>query len=258
MTDKPLVGKVAIVTGGGTGIGRAIAMTLAANGASVAVAGRTVATVEKVASAIEKAGGKAAAMPTDVGVEAECVALVAQTVKKFGRLDILVNNATFTGTGPMKAERTALEMPVEEWKASFAVNVLGPIVLSRESVPHMKKQDKAFIVNIGAIGTRFGYPGMGIYSAVKNANRAAMIVLSKELRKTSGIRVHIVNPGGVASDRFQDAINAGTIRPDLKGSKMIPPQDIADAILFLVTRNTNGMVDEISVRREDADYYCYP
>jgi len=85
-----------------------------------------------------------------------------------------------------------------------------------------------------------------------------MIIMSKELRKTTGIRVHIVNPGGVSSERFQSAIDSGVTRPDLVGAKMIAPQEIADAVLFLVTRQGNGMIDEVSVRREDADYYCYP
>ena len=274
MEQKPLEHKVAIVTGSGSGIGAVIAMTMAKAGATVVLVGRREANLQEVAAAIEKAGGKAVPMPTDIADPDQCVALVKNTVDQLGRLDILINNATAThmrgykGGGSSIAVAKAVEteesmhlqdVTLEDWQQSIAVNVMAPFVLIRESIPHLRKQDRAFIVNTGAIGTRFMYPGggYGVYVATKNAARGMAVVFSKELRKYTNIRVHIVNPGMVGTPRLADTLATGGAQ-ELKDVKLISPQDIADAMLFLVTRTTNGMIDEISVRREDADYYCYP
>ena len=260
MEHKPLANKVAIITGSGSGIGKVIAKTLAANGATVVLVGRREANLKAVQAEIVQAGGHAAAIPTDVTDPSQCAALVQKTVDQFGRLDILVNNATATDQRDGPSVTNLQEVPLEVWQHSIAVNVLAPFILTREAIPHLSKQDRAFIVNTGAIGTRFMYPGgaYGVYVATKNAARSMMVVFSKELRKYTNIRVHTVNPGMVGTERVVENISSGGHRPDLKNSKLIDPQDIADVMLFLVTRTTNGMIDEVSVRREDADYYCYP
>ncbi len=151
------------------------------------------------------------------------------------------------------------DVPLEHWQQSIAVNVLGPFVLCREAIPHLAKHERAFIVNTGAIGTRRMYAGgdYGVYVATKNAARGMLVALSKELRKYTGIHCHIVNPGMVATERALEAVAQGKQRPDLVGKQYASTQDIADAVLFLVTRTGNGMIDELSVRREDADYFCY-
>ena len=274
MNSKPLDQKVAIVTGGGSGIGVFISKTLAESGATVVLVGRREANLKEVADQISQAGGKAVPMPTDISDPDQCVALVKNTVDQLGRLDILVNNATAThmrgykGGGSSLAVAKAVEteetthlqdVTLDDWRQSIAVNVMAPFILTREAIPHLAKQERAFVVNTGAIGTRFMYPGggYGVYVATKNAARSMMVVFSKELRKYTNIRVHIVNPGMVATPRLTQAI-AGGSSSELKDVKLVNPQDIADAMLFLVTRETNGMIDEISVRREDANYYCYP
>ncbi len=266
METKPLNGKVAIVTGSGTGIGRAIAKTLAANGAAVMLAGRREAPLQAVQAEIQAAGGVAAYMSSDVGNLDQCAALVKGTVDKFGRLDILVNNATAqkAPNGP-RPERLQ-DVPVEDWQFSFNVNVLGPFVLCREAIPHLAKHDRAFIVNIGAIGTRRMYSGgsYGVYVATKNAMRGMTVSLSKELRQYTGIRCHIVHPGAVLTERMAESLAKGTATSgvgnsskDIANAKHISTQDMADAVLFLVTRTGNGMIDEVAVRREDADYWCF-
>lgn len=258
MGEKLLDGQVAIVTGAGSGIGRAISLALAQSGAAVALAGRTESRLRAVEEQIRALGGVAAAFPTDIADVTQCAALVSSVVERFGRLDILVNNATATYQGDMKPANWLMDAQLGEWEQAFAVNVRAPFVLCREAIPHLSRQERGFIINIGAIGTRFCYPGMGIYAATKNAARAMMIVLSKELRDKTHIRVHIVNPGGVSTEKFMGAIEGGKVRPDLKGAKMVEPREIAEAVVFLVTRQGNGVIDEISVRREDASYYCYP
>jgi len=247
--SRRLDGRVAIVTGAGTGIGRATALTLARSGAAVAVAGRREALLQEVQQEVEGFGGRAAVFPTDVGDVAQCRALVRGAVDLFGRLDILVNNAAVTGSGGVPLSEVSLEALEQQW----AVNVRGPFVLCQEAIPHLKKQDRTYIVNIISMAARRHYVGSGVYVATKNALRSLSIVWSKELR-AAGIRVHLLNPGGVITEPMRRAIDSGR-RPDLKTARMMVPQDMADIVLFLVTREGNMMIDEVSPRRVDAAYF---
>lgn len=258
--EKPLSGKVALVTGGGSGIGKAISLTLAKNGAALALAGRAESRLRTVQAEIERLGGTADVFPTDVGDVSQCVSLVQRVVKRFERLDILVNNAV---ASPRASDalpslpKPLADVSPDEWDMAYAVTVRGTFMLCRESIPYLKQQPRAFIVNIGTQATRRCQEGAGVYVATKQAVRGMSIVLSKELRKTTGIRVHLVHPGGTNTNLLTDMLKAGD-RPDLVGSKLISPQEIADTVLFLVTRTGNGMIDEIYVRREDATYFCFP
>ncbi len=261
MEGKPLTGKVAIVTGGGSGIGKAIALTLGGSGASVAVAGRTESRLRATKAEIEAMGGTAEVFRTDIGNVAQCQALVKGAVERFGRLDVLVNNAVYQAANATRGEGSnplALEeVTPEEWDRAFAVTVRGTFTMCREAIPHMRKLDRAFIVNIGTVATKTCLKKSGVYVACKSAIRGLSIVLSKELRETSGIRVHLIHPGGTGSEHFAGMIQAGA-RPDLVGVKLMPPQEIADVVLFLVTRTGHGTIDEVYVRREAAGYWCFP
>ena len=261
LNRKPLAEKIAIVTGAGSGIGKVIAATLAGGGATVVLAGRREALLQENEAAIRAAGGQAAAMPTDIADPAQCATLVRNTVDRFGRLDILVNNATATHMRNAQDIEHLQDVPLEDVQRSLAVNLLAPFVLTREAIPHLRQQERAFIVNMGSIGgARLMYSGgtYGVYVMTKVAARSMMVVFSKELRQYTNIRVHMVDPGMVGTERVVENIAGGATRPDLKESRLVSPQDIADVIFFLVTRTTNGMIDEVSVRREDASYYCYP
>jgi 3-oxoacyl-[acyl-carrier protein] reductase len=237
MVVSRLEGKVAIVTGAGRGIGRSIAHALAHEGVRVCLAARSADELQQVLEEIETAGGVASCLPTDVGREEEAVALVRNTVERFHRLDILVNNAGTGVFGPLA------ETSTDQWDAVMRVNARGPFILCREAIPHLQKQKNSYIVNVSSVVGVKGYENQSAYTASKHALMGMTKALAKEVRDL-GIRVHAVCPGGV------DTRLVGSARPDLDTSVLMRPEDIADAVLFLVTREGNAVIDEIHLHRE--------
>jgi len=232
-----LEGKVAIVTGAGRGIGRSIALTLARSGVRVSLAARSETQLGAVRAEIQAFGGDAASFPTDVSREADVIALIRDTLRHFGRLDILVNNAAIGVFGPL------VEATADQWDQVMAVNARGPFLLCRQAIPYLKQQERSFIINISsAVGIK-GYPNQALYTASKHALMGMTKALAREVHQ-DGIRVHAVCPGGV------DTQLIGNARPDLDQSVLMQPQEIADIVLFLVTRQGNAVIDEIQVRRQ--------
>jgi len=232
-----LEGKVAIVTGAGRGIGRNIALTLARSGVRVSLAARSEAQLGAVRAEIQAFGGDAASFPTDVSREVDVIALIRDTLGHFGRLDILVNNAAIGVFGPL------VDATADQWDQVMAVNARGPFLMCREAIPYLKQHKRSFIINISsAVGIK-GYPNQALYTASKHALMGMTKALAREVHQ-DGIRVHAVCPGGV------DTQLIGNARPDLDQSVLMQPQEIADIVLFLVTRQGNAVIDEIQVRRQ--------
>ncbi len=236
MHSRPLQGKVALVTGAGRGIGRSIALRLAVNGANVSLAARTESQLRAVQEEIEASGAEAACFPTDVSRELDVIRLVRDTIDRFDRLDILVNNA---GIGVF---RLLAETTTEEWDRVMAVNVRGPFLLCREALPYLKQRERSFVINITSVVGLKGYANQAAYSASKHAVMGMTKAFAREVQ-AEDVRVHAICPGGV------DTELAGQARPDLDRSVLIQPGDIADIVLFLVTREGNAVVDQIDVRR---------
>ncbi|MBL8380801.1 MAG: SDR family oxidoreductase [Burkholderiales bacterium] len=168
-----LDGKVAIVTGGSQGIGRATAATLAAEGASVVIAARGRERLEEVAGAIRAAGGKVAHVVADVSQAADCERIVAAAVREFGRLDILINNAGTSATGEFQSVTDAA------WQADFDLKLFGAIRLARLAIPHMQKQGGGRIVNLTNIGAK----QPRAKSMPTTVTRAAGLAFTKALSK---------------------------------------------------------------------------
>jgi len=239
MREWMLGGKAAIVTGAGRGIGRAIALALAASGAQVALAARTGAELERVREEIEARGGCAAVFPADVSEERAASALVQGAAERFGRLDILVNNAGIGIYGPLEGFATG------DWDRIMAVNARGAFLTCRAAIPYLRQQPISYIVNIASVVAVKGYANQAAYSASKHALLGMSKALAREVQPY-GIRVHAICPGGVDTDIAEQA------RPDLDRSILIQPEEIADIVLFLVTRQGNAVIDQIDVRRATA------
>ena len=236
MQQRPLEGQVAIVTGASRGIGRSIALALGRNGAHVSLAARGEAGLQAVRSEIEALGGQAASFTTDIAREADVVGLVRNTVDRFFRLDIIVNNAGLGIFGPLA------DMATKQWDQIMAVNARGPFLLCREAIPYLKRQDRSFIINIASVVGIKGYVNQAAYSASKHALMGMSKSLAKEVQK-DGIRVHAICPGGV------DTPMVAQVRPDLDQSVLMHPDEIAEIVLFLLTQRGNAAIDEIHVRR---------
>lgn len=229
-------GKVVIVTGGATGIGRGMSEMLAREGARVVIANRNKARGHEAADAIRAAGGEALFVPTDVAVEADCENLVAEAVRAYGRLDGLVNNA---GIFP----RAHLEETTEElWDQIFDVNLKGAFFCCKYAVPELRKAGGGCIVNIGSANSYIGAPNLFAYSVAKGG----LITLTRNLSNAlSGdrIRVNFVNPGWVITEMEIDiqALEGHDAEWIAETGRNLPlgrhqvPDDAAYAVLYLIS-----------------------
>jgi len=233
---KQLAEKVAIVTGASRGIGRAISVALASEGATVVLAARSMEKMQATAERVTEAGGKADIVTTELTDEDSIRNLVTVTEEKFGRLDILINNAGVTHSADLEQTTT------EDWQLCMFINARAPFILCREALPLLRKSPVAYIVNISSVVGVKGYPQQSAYTSSKHALRGMSISLAEELRRTN-IRVHVICPGGVDTDMVS------RVRPDIAKDELIKPQEIAELVLYLVTHKGNAVVDEIRIRR---------
>jgi len=235
--DLQLKGKVAIVTGGSQGIGRAAALRLAAEGASVVIAARGRELLDQVALEIQADGGSVAAVQADVGRAEDCARLVAEAVRVFGRLDILVNNAGTSATGEFES------VTDEIWQADFELKLFAAIRLARLAIPHMKQQGGGRIVNITNIGAKQPRAKSMPTTVTRAAGLAFTKALSKELAPHR-ILVNTVCIGWVrAGQHERKAARAGIALEHLYAdmAKDIPlgrvgrAEEVANAIAFLAS-----------------------
>jgi 3-oxoacyl-[acyl-carrier protein] reductase len=234
--ENRLAGQVALVTGGGRGIGRAVGKALAAAGAHVVVTARTRAEIEAVAREIADAGGRATAMPMDLADEASVRAVFTAVRARARRLDVLVNNAGIGFYGPVK------DFAVEDLDRMVAVNLRGTFLCCQEAVRIMAPQKSGYIINISSVVGIKGYPEQAGYAATKHAIMGLTKSLAVEARE-QGIRVSVILPGGVDTAMVREA------RPDLDPAILLQPEDIAQAVLYLLSLSDRAAVDEIYIRR---------
>ena len=234
--QRRLSGKVAIVTGASRGVGKAVCLAFAKEGAGIVLAARSVGKLEETAEEVKEAGGKPEIVITDLAEEQAIKNLVKVTKGKFGRLDIVVNNAGVTHSAKLEDTATA------DWDRLFNVNTRAPFILCREALPLLRKAPKAYIINIASIVGIKCYALQSAYTASKHALRGMTKALAEELRG-SDVRVHSICPGGIDTDMI------GAIRPDIKKEDLMQPQEIAELVVYLVTHKGNAVIDELHIRR---------
>jgi dihydroanticapsin dehydrogenase len=244
---KRFENRVAVVTGGGSGIGRATCLRFAEEGAAVAIAEIDEQRGRRVADEIARAQGAALFVPMDVADEPSVRAGVAAIVSAFGRIDVLVNNAAiFVLKG--------IEASPEDWRRILDVNVMGPALVAKHVVPEMRKAGGGAIVNLGSISSFIAQPNFVTYNTSKTAVLGLTRCMAMDLA-ADNIRVNAVCPGTVWTPivmelSSQEGLDraAADASPKWGGSHMIKriaePVEIANAILFLASRDASFVTAE--------------
>lgn len=229
--DVFLSGKSAVVTGGGSGIGRATALRLARYGAEVVVAGRTRSSLEETVGLVEREGGRARLSVTDVSDEEQVKGLF----RMVPAIDILINNAGLGVFAPL------VDTTADEWDRVMAVNLRGAFLCSREAMRLMKGRGGR-VINISSVVGIKGYARQAAYTASKHGLMGLSKVMAAE-GQADDIITQVIAPGGVDTDM------AGDARPDLDRSIMITVEDMADAVEFLLRQQGNAVTDLVQLRR---------
>ncbi|MFF4490596.1 SDR family NAD(P)-dependent oxidoreductase [Streptomyces sp. NPDC001544] len=236
-------GKTALVTGAGSGIGRAVALAFAAEGASVVAAGRTAVSLGETVALIEKEGGTAAAVTADVTRSEDVRALVHRTVELFGSLDVAVNNAgVFRGGAPVA------DLPEEDWRTLLDINVTGVLLCLQAEVGRMREQPTGgAIINVASnLGAHSRVPGVAGYIATKAAVSALTRAAALD-HIADGVRINAVSPG--PSDTVMslrpgetDADRAARMQRVLPLGRVSSTAEVAAAVLYLASPDAASMV----------------
>jgi len=238
-----LSSQVVAITGASSGIGEATALACARAGAAVALAARRAERIEALARKIVEQGGRAIAVPTDVGEESQAQAFIARAHEELGRLDVLVNNAGVMLLGPIE------NAPTEEWREMIHANVFGVLYCTHAALPLMRAQGSGHVVNISSVAGRIARAGSGVY----NLTKFGVGAFSESLRQEAvplGVRVTLIEPGAVATEL------AGHNRPEVREQiakrfgdiTILEAEDIANAILYAIGQPPHVSVNEVLIR----------
>ena len=234
-----LTGKVAVVTGGGSGIGEATALALAREGAAVAVVGRRSEPLESVVAALDAEGRTAFAVPGDVSDPDAVEGLVGQVRDRWGRIDVLVNSA-----GINVPRRDLASLSLADWDAVLRVNLTGTFLVTRAVLPIMREQRSGTVVNVSSIA---GYRAMALTGPAYNAAKAGVNAFTESINladRRHGIRASAVCPGEVATPILE-------LRPQPPSAEarasMLQPEDLAETILFVATLPQRATVELLTI-----------
>jgi NADP-dependent 3-hydroxy acid dehydrogenase YdfG len=239
-----LKNKVAIITGASSGIGYATSLTLSKAGIKVAVGARRTEKLQELEKQIIKNNGEILVQKTDVTRKSDCDSLVNTIVEKWGKVDILINNA---GLMPLSYFKNG---KVEEWEQMIDVNIKGVLYCTSAVVPYMLEKKSGHIINISSVAGRIVFAGGSVYCATKHAIAALSEGLRKELSPSYNIRVTCIEPGAVETELLEsitDESMTGFIQAT-KNMETLRSDDIANAILYAVQAPGHVNVNEILIR----------
>lgn len=234
-----LQGKIALVTGAGRGIGRAIAVALAEQGCDVAIAARSTVEIAETAALVHAQGRRALELCCDVSEPEQVTKMVNDTLAAYGTIDILVNNAGYACFKPFH------ELTLEEWQRTFEVNVTGVFLCTQAVLPTMMARRSGRIINVSSVSGVKPIVEQSAYCASKHALNGLTSTLALELRG-HGIGVHAICPGGVDTQFSRDAM------PHRDRTNWLQPEDIAHAAVYLATLSPRAATDMLLVRRFDS------
>jgi NAD(P)-dependent dehydrogenase (short-subunit alcohol dehydrogenase family) len=229
-----LGGQVAVVTGAGRGIGRAVATAFARAGATVVLAARTSRELDAVAREITESGGRAAAVPADVCDESTVGALVKRALAEEGRIDLLVTAAGAASFGPVADSKPA------EWDQVLGVNLRGAMLCCRAVLPAMIARRRGTIINIGSVVTSRTLPGSAAYTASKYGLLGFSRVLAEEMRP-HGVRVGVLSAGATDTPLWDNLPGAP------HRSLMLKPEQVAEAALLMAALGPNATLEELTL-----------
>lgn len=235
--------KVAVVTGASSGIGEATALMLAKAGAKVTIAARREEKLNSLKEKIEKEGGSALVVPTDVTDKKAVENMIRKTKDQFGSVDILINNAGIMPLSFMKNLKT------DEWEKMVDVNIKGVLNSIGATLPIMREQKSGHIINISSVAGRRVMPGSAVYSATKFAVRALSEGMRMELSATDNIKVTSIEPGAVETE-LPNTITDDEIMESFQKIKeltMLQSEDIAKSIVYAIEQADRVNVNEIMI-----------
>ena len=245
MHQPDLSGRVAAITGASSGIGEATAVTLARAGAAVSLAARRGDRISELAERIEREGGRALAIETDVTDEAQANAFVTRTKEELGRLDVLVNNAGVMLLGPVVGADTG------EWRRMIEVNLLGLLYCTHAALPILGQQGSGHIINVSSVAGRFANFGSAVYNMTKFGVNGFSEALRQEL-VPANVKVTVIEPGMVETELLSHNTNPMVVEAAKRFQEEVgtplTSEDIAEAILYAVGGPERVAINEVLVR----------
>ncbi|MEH7307012.1 SDR family NAD(P)-dependent oxidoreductase [Neobacillus drentensis] len=222
--------KVVMITGASKGLGRALTLAFANEGAKLAICSRTQDKLLKVKEEAQKLGAEVLVVTADISNSRDVERFVAMTEEAFGHIDVLINNASILGPSPMPY---LLDYPEEDFAEVLKVNAVSPFLVTRRVIPGMLERNEGSIINVTSEAGHTGYAGWGAYGISKFAVEGLTQTWADELRETN-VRVNMVDPGEMDTDMHQLAV------PDCDYS-LAKPEDIVDIFLYLASNKSTGV-----------------
>ena len=241
MSGRDLAGSVAVITGAGSGVGRAVAVELAASGGTPVLVGRSRGPLDETAALVEDGGGRSLVLPADVTDAAAVTTVFDRAAAELEGIDALILSAGIGSYGPIES------YPLADWQATIATNLTGPFLCAQAAIPHLRRRGGGAIVAVSSGAGKQGYPDLGAYSASKFGLMGLMQGLAGEVGG-DGIKVSTVVPGSILTPfggrTVAEKREAMASDPS---KKYLAPEDVAEAILFLLRQPRHAWTQELNL-----------